>query len=434
MEKYNNLLHSYETQVPSTVIRVLKYLEEKEIWFKASRNSEAFSCKDAANKRNRLGHKGIPLRHELKSYFAKTISSSKYVAIHTRGHQTIDWEKVNQILSLDEELTKIPEEELDAVFGMEYGRVNPFLLSLDFEGTHNIQLFDKSLLSNEQPPYTMMTNAGDLTWAVEFYPEQILEVISNKVIASFVNDYDSFNYHKIGILTGNGPESGLFLWEKINYYIRTRLKNKFIGDFTFPNIVIESVPNMGITMELEAREDKSWEVVQKGIEKLCESGATLICVACNTTQYFKDKIQVICKKYGAEFVDMPSSLESYLIKNNITYFAFLGIKYVANIEEKFSAFNNLSKFNVENVSERSLQKVHDLGFEVKREGITSKNINKLRDLINNETESDVVIIALTEISIILDSQKKSKSKTKFIDTLNILAESVANKYIELTNV
>jgi hypothetical protein len=43
-----------------------------------------------------------------------------------------------------------------------------------------------------------------------------------------------------------------------------------------------------------------------------------------------------------------------------------------------------------------------------------------------------VVIALTEISILMSAQKKNRSGKNFIDTLLILANAVAEEYISHT--
>ena len=63
---------------------------------------------------------------------------------------------------------------------MEYGIVNPFALDMHFLSSELIQIFDRSLMEERQAPYTMMTNAGDLTWAVEFKPEELINAIDNR--------------------------------------------------------------------------------------------------------------------------------------------------------------------------------------------------------------------------------------------------------------
>jgi len=38
--------------------------------------------------------------------------------------------------------------------------------------------------------------------------------------------------HKIGIITGNAPDSGIHLWQEINKFIREAMGEKFQGDIS----------------------------------------------------------------------------------------------------------------------------------------------------------------------------------------------------------
>jgi hypothetical protein len=63
------LLEGAET-VPEQVLHCATRVSDFGIWHQFSRNEPAMSCPDAARKRYRLGHRGIPLWDELKSFLA----------------------------------------------------------------------------------------------------------------------------------------------------------------------------------------------------------------------------------------------------------------------------------------------------------------------------------------------------------------------------
>ncbi len=426
-----------ETDIPKPVKEIINFFERKNIWFNLSRNVEAFSCRDAAQKRNRLGYAKIPLRDELKSYFAKIKRKNKiiYVIFHCQGDQIIDWKKVKKLFEPDDKIEKISENELFGLFKMARGKVNPFTLDPFFIKSELLQVFDKSLEEERIAPYTMMTNAGDLTWAVEFYPKDIIQNIGHRRVADIVKEFIKPIKYKIGILTGNGPDSGIYLWNKINEKIREKLKNNFAGDLSFPEVIVHSIPEMGLSMELDIREKDTWDVVNRGINSLCDAEATIIAVACNTTQYYSKTINEICKLKNAEFISIPNILKKYLVSNQSKQFAFIGIKHVTEIKGGLSGFSNLSGFDIEKLSDSDIHKISDLGFKVKQEGATGAGINKLRDLLNNIVKSKTIVIALTEISILLSKQKYKTRKGKIIiDTLDLLAEAVVNEYLEKSKI
>jgi len=422
-------------KLPKAVEDTLHYFESHDLWYLLSQNEESRSCRDAVQKRYRLGNRGIPLQDELKSFFGKYSKNGKIynVVIHCRADQHLDWNKIKVKLQSESKIDRLTENELAQYFGFEYGTVNPFSLDPKFIRLPVQQLFDRSILENNLPPYTMMTNAGDLHWGIEFNPNELLKKIDFKLVADIIedNNHVSRKQHKIGILTGNGPESGIKLWNDINKGIRNELTTRFSGDVSFPNVNVQSVPEMGLSMELEHREMQTWEYIKKVLISMCIDGCTIIALACNTTQYFKEKIENICHPFDTKLFSMEIAVDNYLTRHNIKTFDFLAIKYVTEFE-KWSGFKELNKkYKIVLPKKEDINKINILGFQVKQKGVTGSNINKLRDLINQATSTNTVLIALTELSILLESQKKkSKSGKVFIDTLELLAKDIVDFYIE----
>jgi aspartate/glutamate racemase/prolyl-tRNA editing enzyme YbaK/EbsC (Cys-tRNA(Pro) deacylase) len=438
---FNHLLKDDEKGLPEGVKKVIDFFDSNRLWFQLSRNLPAGNCRDAVNKRTRLGHTGIPLGHELKSFLGKFTNSKgnkQFIALHCRGNQELDFEKVNRTLNAKIGVSRLTDRELNRFMSTAFGLVNPFSIDGKNSKIPIIQVFDKSLERNNISPYTMMTNAGDLKWAIEFKPAQIISAIKNSLIEDIVinSDWKQLNTEqksvKIGIITGNAPESGILLWKQINQRVREKLNSNFLGDISFPHVIVESIPDMGLSMELDSREEETWEVLKSGIVSLCNQGVEILCIACNTTQYFTPAIQEITSGYGVKFISIPDVTLAYLENEKIKEFAFLGVKYVTDLENDWSAFKALRKFKVETLSEKDLEMIHELAFNVKTDGITGTGINHLRDLLDNTTHLQNIVVALTEISILLENQKnKSKKGRNYIDTLDILADAVANEYLRI---
>jgi aspartate/glutamate racemase len=332
---------------------------------------------------------------------------------------------------LGSEYIRLPNDDLLTIFKCEYGLVNPFFFGSEFPEIN--QIFDKSVLEDFFPPYTLMTNAGDKNWGIEVKPKELVKVLKTSQVADIITDKSKIKIrkHKIGILTGNSPESGIYLWQILNETIRAKLGDDFLGDLSFPTVLVESLPEMGLSMELDNRQNETWKIVEEGITSLCNDGATIIGIACNTTQYFSKQIKEICTKYDSEFISMFDAVNSHLTKENIKHFDFLGIKFVTDFN-KWSDYRNLKDlYTVEIPSKENLEKINHLAFVVKQEVVTPEGINKLRNLINQSTKTKTIIIALTEISILLATQKQNqKSDKRFIDTLSLLAHKMAERYLE----
>src|ERR1700678_145470 len=128
MREAHELLHADETRLPDAVVESTRFLVERGIWFRLSRNREAGSCRDAARKRSRLGHTGIPLRDEMKSFFGKAAGDGRrlprFVLAHCRGDRELDLEALAAAIGA-QAVERLPPAELTN-FGVAYGLVNPF--------------------------------------------------------------------------------------------------------------------------------------------------------------------------------------------------------------------------------------------------------------------------------------------------------------------
>lgn len=415
--------------LPPEVLQLEQTLTSKGIWFRIAPNDhgqEAKSCWDAAHKRVRLGHSGIPIYCELKSFLGTAEGGSRQVLVHYRGNQEVDLEKVRKVIG----------GEIQRIIGTgEYGRVNPFI---GFDRPDILQVFDSSVRDEEFIPYTMMTNASNRRWGIEFRPKELISKLPNTIVADVVKEETKFQIpkQKIGILTGNSPESGILLWELINNRIRENLGNNFLGDISFPEVIVESIPDMGLSMELDIRFDQVRQTVERGITDLCKSGATIICVACNTTQYFSSDLKKICQNYNATYVRMSDVTASYMMVNGIKAFDFLGIKFVTDFVT-WSDFKDLTegKDLVVNVPRKEvITKISDIAFQVKQKGEGGegmRSLQALKNLIDSETNTDIVLFALTELSLLFKSHSTfftRNTKKKYLDTLSILASAVGDLY------
>lgn len=166
----------------------LHFFYKNEIPFFLSRNKTAFSCKDAAKKRNRNFHTGIPLEDELKTFFGEVKLShtvSKLILINVSGRDRIDFNKIRRALNTEEKISFVNTKLMDQ-FGIKFGTVNPFLINEKYEIVKDdikyddlIIFFDKKLLSRKR---SMMTNAGELNWGLEFKVSHIYKHFENSII------------------------------------------------------------------------------------------------------------------------------------------------------------------------------------------------------------------------------------------------------------
>lgn len=413
--------------LPPPARRNLEFLRAAGLWHLVSSNPEVRSCRDAAEYRWRLGDRGIPLCDELKSAIGVVEGAEpRYAAVHCRGHQYIDDAKL--AAALGGEFRRLEEDDLTRVFGMAYGLVTPFGLA----GRSDVrQLFDRSVLERYFPPYTMMTNLGSLTHGVEFEPAELIRALGNGQVVDVVRDGDAVlpRQHTVGILTGNAPESGMLLWEYMNEHIRGKGSRYFRGDVAFPRVLVESVPGMGLSMELAERVDEVRPVVVDSVERLCEGGATIVGIACNTTQYFAPEVAEVCTAHGARFVSLVDETAAYLAREGIRTFDFFGISAVTDFGG-WSAFTPLfEQFELVRPDEREVETINGVAFSVKQRGVDGRAVNRLRDLVTKASRTDTVVIALTELSSVIDLHPKNKADKRIVDTLHVLATAMGDLFL-----
>lgn len=446
------LCNTANSLIPAAVQRTIRFLFDNGIWFQISRNREARSCRDAARKRNRLGHEGIPLCDELKSYFGVFTNAAgdqtPFLA-HCRGDRLIDLEKLALALNARELPTRMTEDDLK-VFGLEYGLVNPFGLEEALRGPNKyaldaaflassiLQVFDTELLNRLGVPGTMMTNAGDLTWAVEFFPDNLVEIIENAIVESIaIPDPEQKSRawgvdepRIIGIITGNSPESGMLLWDYVNDCVRDLLGQDCYGDFSMPRVKVDSFPEMGLSMELESRETHVWPALRSSVISLARQGVRFLTIADNTTHYFTPQIRSLCSEYDIEFISLPESLATWLHAQQIKQIALVGISYVADLGPWSAYREPLADFQVMALGDSAKRQIDRLAYRVKSEGVSEAGLNHLRDILRSEANCDTVILGLTELSLLLQKQKsKGRSGKLLIDPLKIYAEAIARRYL-----
>ena len=458
------------------------------VWWQISRNHKdtmAKGCRDAARKRDRLGsgeNGGIPLWAELKSLIGvatdRTEDKRIFFAAHSRANTSFDNDLIIKALGLKVNFTHIQtifssdsdtesNEVADTKLSKQncYGKVNPFnidqifeeLLGKDISSELLYHIFDISLNLNGGSPDTIMSNLGNRKIAFEMHPKDLIKVVktlSPKVIISHISNPCSIwlglkgepkrDYWvqfpppagpKIGIITGNGPESGITLWGDI---IKT-LRSKFykLPDVLMPDIYVHSFPQMGLSMELIKREESVWGAMEKALIELLNVGCKIITLACNTTIYFEPRIIELCKKYDAKFVSIAEACMP-IIKYELSRsdsgnrVGLLGIGPVINFNDSYSGYKKHFEAAGIKVSPCNGD---ELAFRFKSMGHKRTLVTDFKKLINEQLPNEkVVVLALTEISMVYrEYQKLNRNKKEtdqiFIDPLIELSHFISYLYL-----
>lgn len=343
--------------------------------------------------------------------------------------------------------------------------VNPFnvdrVLQSQGEVTNDseiVQVFDDSVNLIGDHPNTVTTNAGDRTKFLEINPQDLILSVSkyfpNTLKASIsIPDPrwlgENIKYKirdewlhfppptgpKIGILTGNSPESGLMLWNDFLEQFRNIYNN--LTDVLMPEVLVHSLPQMGLSMELAEREDEVWLQIEEAIKQLLKNGCKLITLACNTTIYFEPKISKLCKAHNARFVSiaeacLPAIKEQTLESDKDSLrVGLVGIGPVVDFEGGYSGYEK--QFTAEGIEAVPCDAT-DLAYLIKSIGTHKKpeaGINKLSLLIEKQLDNTaVVVLSLTEVSLIYrKGSKKHKYKKVYIDPISELARFLVYLYV-----
>ncbi len=452
IESAKRLLKEGEA-LPIAVRETISFFSSRGIWFLLSRNVPVVSCPDAARNRQRLGKVGIPLWDEMKTRLYKTTEDHgdpRYIMVHCRGDRKIQEKLLKETLGISDEMYEVEIGELTEKFGMVKGLVNPFG---SFWMENSTQVFDKDLVRNLAPPGTMMTNAGENTWAIEFKVLELIEKCKNGITTA-ICEHDSTTAKglwgvrkkkKIAIITGNAPESGTLLLEMINANIRKQLGELSLGDISLPEFVLYSIPELGLTMELDKRENDIWEKLSGTINKACGAGADVLCIACNTTQFYNQKVDAICKSWRTRYISVTGALQLYLYEHDIQKAVIAGIKYVAENSEWSAFHKELRDVQLVALMENEVGFLEKLAYDKKtgkKESLKQGIQSILRTIENGKSQLKKTIpfiLALTEVSISLQRDRSAwrefaaTSTDEYgrlvIDTLAILANETTKVFL-----
>jgi hypothetical protein len=130
---------------------------------------------------------------------------------------------------------------------------------------------------------------------------------------------------------------------------------------------------------------------------------------------------------------MVDETATVLNREGIGRFDLLGIGAVSDLR-RWSDFRRIAdRFTIEVPKEADIKRITDLALEVKQSSKPSgRAVSALGRLIDQATVTDTVLLALTELSLVVAKEPKlqERSSKRFIDTLSILANRMADIYLE----
>ena len=135
-----------------------------------------------------------------------------------------------------------------------------------------------------------------------------------------------------------------------------------------------------------------------------------------------------------EFVALADVITEHIRLQGLIDLTILGIPVVADLGD-YSGFKDLRALGVRSPPPGLLPMIHELGYMVKRlnpGAQDNKALNRLQHVLRTGVETEGVIVALTEISILLARYPKFRERIggkQIIDTLAIYGTALAECYL-----
>ena len=216
----------------------------------------------------------------------------------------------------------------------------------------------------------------------------------------------------IGIVTGSGPEAGLDLWRKIVQAARTHSGLNYRGDIDAPRVMIESVPELGLSMDLQRWQSEVWDALRLTVTRLLPR-VDVLCIACNTLHHFEHDLAGLLG--STELVSFPETA-AQLVRQRCG--RSLGLFAVRPVLEPgpFSAYRRLPEWEHFELP-RDLDEAHALVENIKARGPDDADVHANFIRLCAGFESSAIVLACTELPLI---RVKVPGKT-LIDLTDLVA-------------
>lgn len=199
----------------------------------------------------------------------------------------------------------------------------------------------------------------------------------------------------IGIIAGSGPEAGVDLWAKLLRANRGLLGARYEGDLDAPEVVIFSVPELGLSMELERNDARVWQCLRHAATQLSPH-VHYYGIACNTLNYYADRLGALA--LPAQLVSVGEVVREYVAEQGLTRVALLGARSVTDLGP-WSPYRALAQQVAVEVPE-DVRALHQIIYDVKARGGDDPDIVERFVCVLSGLKSELVLLACTELPLI----------------------------------
>jgi aspartate racemase len=224
----------------------------------------------------------------------------------------------------------------------------------------------------------------------------------------------SLHRQRIGIITGSGPEAGIDLWTKVLAATREQLQGGYQGDLDAPELVIHSVPALGLSMELPRNDAAVWRSLAATAEAMAGQ-VEVYAIACNTLNVYAARLQAL--GLPARLVSMQGVLQRHLQQQGIEQVALLASAPVMALDA-WSAYRELPQWAQVELPAQT-QALHQIIYDVKAKGGADPAVVRDFEALLAGIQAPVVLLACTELPLIPVRDER------LLDVTDLLAQELA---------
>jgi aspartate racemase len=221
---------------------------------------------------------------------------------------------------------------------------------------------------------------------------------------------------RVGIVSGSGPEAGIDLWAKVQQASRSLLGEQYRGDLDAPEVVVHSVPGLGLSMELERNDALVWPLLADTVRQL-DARVDAYAIACNTLNHYEPQLRALPLR--SRLVSTQDVLRGLVRERGLAKVALLGARPVMEMGP-WSAYRNLPQI-VEVELPRDAEALHTIIYDVKARGGDEPDIVQRFEAVLADLDAPVVLLACTELPLI----PARSARHELIDVTALLAQALA---------
>jgi aspartate racemase len=221
---------------------------------------------------------------------------------------------------------------------------------------------------------------------------------------------------RVGIVSGSGPEAGIDLWAKVQQASRALLGERYRGDLDAPEVVVRSVPGLGLSMELARNDAQVWPLLAHTVQQL-DADVEAYAIACNTLNHYAPQLRALPLR--TQLVSTQDVVCRLVQEQGLKQVALLGAQPVMDMGP-WSAYRELPQ-HVAVELPRDPQALHRIIYDVKGRGGDAPDIVERFERLLAGLHSPVVLLACTELPLIPVRQARQQR----VDVTALLARALA---------